>query len=808
MNAIGTAGLTASEVAERVARGQVNRVARSSAAAYAGIVARNVFTLFNLLIVPAAAALFALDDLRAAVAVSGMAITNLVLGLVQEVRAKWHLDRLMLLAETKVRVRRDDQVRLVAAGDVVQDDLLLLAAGEAIVADGPVIESHFLEVDESLLTGESVPLPRQAGDPLLSGSFCVAGEGLYRAEKVGTAAYAHRLAGEARSYRYQASPLQVSINRLLTILTAAAIVLCCTYLAVYLAGSLELRAMVKMTAATVTSMIPQGLVLMTTLAFVLGAVRLSRRGALVQRLNAVEAMAGIDTLCLDKTGTLTTNQLRLERLVVLAPDLGEEQVAERARLFASLSLDRGSKNLEALRAALGESPGELLDQVPFKSQNRYSAVHVRAGGYELVLALGACEALRPLLDDQTSDEWEQTWRELLGSGLRLLLLAEGRPRGESMPPAFSGSLEGYVLRPVALVALRDELRPEARSILEGLARQGMEVRVLSGDNPETVRATVAALAAGSDVPAFRALAEGPPASGAELEKAEAPDELIRSRCIFGRVAPGQKVQIIQALQRQGRRVAMVGDGVNDVLAIKQADLGISLRAGSSASKTVAALVLEDNRFDALPETLEEGRTILRNLRRAGKLFLVKNAYTLLLIVAAVGAFGLPFPYLPQQVTLLNFLTIGIPSLLITCSRGRAGRTGPSGFLADVGTFALKYGLVLGVTALAMQLVAARSWHAEEDLQRTVLLSVLILLGLATLVRVLVDGQSRAGFSERAVFGLALAGVPLYLLVMYGPPLAKFFELVPLDGRQWLWVLGMVVAALAVLWGAASVQGRD
>ncbi|HEY7424794.1 MAG TPA: HAD-IC family P-type ATPase, partial [Gemmataceae bacterium] len=562
-------GLTAAEVAERVARGESNRVRRSDRAEYLAIAARNILTLFNALVVPAAAALFLLGEYGDALAVSGMALTNMVLGLVQEIRAKRHLDRLTLLAETRVRVRRDGQVREVPAGDVVRDDLLLLAAGDTVAADGRVLESRFLEVDEALLTGESDPVPRKPGEELLSGSFCVAGEGSYRAECVGAQSFAQRTAREARSYHYSASPIQVSINRLLAVLTGTAIVLCLGYVVLFRLRSVPL--LWQMIAATITSMVPQGLVLMATLAFVLGAVRMSRRGALVHILNAVESMASIDMLCMDKTGTLTTNRLHLEKVCVLDESLPEETIHNRLRLFASASLDRSSKSLTALRDTLGEAHAELLDQLPFKSQNRYSAVRVRSGNEEHVLALGACEALQPFLCE--TDTWETVWRDLLGTGMRLLLFAEAE---DASNRKFAGSLEGFTLRPLALVALSDELRPEARHVLEELASQDIRFKILSGDHADTVRAAVAPLAAGTNAAAVKALAETPVVSGAELQAAPNPAELIRTCCVFGRVSPAQKVEIVAALKKQGRHVAMIGDGVNDVLPIKNAHLGIAM----------------------------------------------------------------------------------------------------------------------------------------------------------------------------------------------------------------------------------------
>jgi cation-transporting ATPase E len=778
-------GLTSAEVAERVERGEVNRVPRSSRTEYADIASRNLFTLFNALVVPAAIALFALDEWRGAVAVSGMAATNVVLGLVQEIRAKRHLDRLALLAETNVRVVRDGAVTEISSGDVVRGDLVLLGAGDSVAADGKLVEANFLEVDEALLTGESDPVVRRVGDRVQSGSFAVAGEGRYVADGIGADAYAQRTAVEARQYRYAASPLQHSIDTLIRILSVTAVALCGLYVVLYMARGFPVKDLVQMIAATVTSMVPQGLVLMSTLAFVLGAVRMAGRGAVVQRLNAVETMAAIDTLCMDKTGTLTTNNLQLDRVHILATDLGDDEVYRRLRLFASASIDRGSKSLAAVRAALGDAPAEVLDLLPFKSQNRYSAVRVRDGTAEYALVLGAPEALQPLLHPRYCATTEAARADLMKTGLRLLLLTDtvaARP--------FAGSLEGFVLRPLALVTLRDELRPEAGAVLRALAEQGIELKVLSGDNPETVRASMLPLAAS---PEIRALAEKPVVTGTELETAADAAELIATRSVFGRVSPWQKVEVVVALKGAGRKVAMLGDGVNDVLAIKNAHLGIAMGGGTRAAKTVSGIVLTTNRFDLLPATLEEGRTILRNLRRAGKLFLVKNVYTLILIVGALGVFGLPFPFLPQQVTLLNFLTIGTPVLLITFGKERAAAA-RADFVREIGSFALRTGLVIGAAGLALHAYSARVHEDNVETQRTLLLSTLVLLGLTSLLRVLTDGESGRLRGDWKFYLLTVGAMGLYLFALYTPAAADFFVLVPLSLVQWKLVFAFVIPA--------------
>jgi cation-transporting ATPase E len=783
-------GLTAAEVAERIARGDVNRVPRSDRAEYFAIVVRNLFTLFNALVAPAVAALFLLGEYGDAIAVSGMALTNLFLGLIQEIRSKRHLDRLTLLTEARVRVLRDAQVQEISSGEVVRDDVLLLTAGDTVVADGQVLEARFLEVDEALLTGESEPVPRHPGESLLSGSFCVTGEGAYRAECVGRGSFTARIAAEARSYRYNASPIQYSINRLLVILTAAAIALCFGYVVLYVLGEVSRAGLWKMIAATITSMVPQGLVVMATFAFVLGAVRMSRRGALVQVLSAVESMASIDTLCMDKTGTLTTNRLHLERLVVLDEQVPVEAIRERLRLFASASLDRSSKSIAALRTTLGETQTECLDQLPFKSQNRFSAVRVRRETAEIVLVLGAYEALCPQCVG-----WAESARPTSGD-FRTMLFAEA-----VNPPQrpFAGSLEGFVLRPLALVALGDELRPEARRVLEELASQGIRFKILSGDNAGTVRATVAPLIAGTNAPAVKALAETPVVSGEELQTAADPTELILTYCVFGRVSPAQKAQIVAALKNQGHYVAMIGDGVNDVLPIKNAHLGIAMGDGAAASKTVAGIVLETNNFDLLPETLDEGRSILRNLHRAGKVFLVKNVFTLILIVGALGVLGLPFPYQPRQVTLLNFLTIGTPTFLIMLNRQRSSPINAVHFLREVGSFALLTGLVIGLAGLLLLWLSNRVWRYDEKTQRTLLLSLLVLLGLNTLLRsVSRDGARRMSHAGAANWWAAIM-IPLYVEVMYWRPVGDFFALTPLTMGQWAKVLSIACGSCLLLW---------
>jgi cation-transporting P-type ATPase E len=773
------AGLTSSEVNERINQGLINRAKQSNWADYRVIISRHLFTIFNLMVVPAAIALFLLREPQAGIAVSGMAIVNTVIGMFQELRAKRHLDQLAILVETRARVIRDGQIREIPASEVVLGEFIQIRAGDAVVADGTVVEATFLEVDEALLTGEADPVRRDPGAPLLSGSICVAGQGCYRADKIGSAAYAAALASAARRYHSSSSPMTRVINRIIEVLTFTAVVLCGLYFILYALEKIDADRLVLMIAATITSMVPQGLVLTATVAFIVGALLMSKRGALVQRLNAVEAMASIDVICSDKTGTLTTNHLRLVELRILAES--ENEVKRRLALFASGSVDRQNPNIQALLAALGEVPVEPLDQVPFKSQNRYSAIRIADSGQQRVLVMGAPEGILA-----PAGQWsvagatsEKEILELQQQGLRILLFAE-----LNSPPERTSLAElprPAPLQLLAIIGLGDELRPDAAGVIQALTSQGIRFKVVSGDNPETVRATVrgAGIAAETD----------PVISGQEIESAAQWLEEVGKHSIFGRVAPGQKVEIVEALQHQNHRVAMIGDGVNDVLALKRSDLGIAMGAGSQAAKTVSGLVLENNCFALLPETIEEGRTIVRNVRRAAKIFLVKNVYSLVMIlVYASGVAAIPFPYRPQQVTLLNWLVIGIPALLIAFMKERSTTVARSVFLREVGWFALRTGLLFGLAGVTILVLAKHLWDFDERTQRTMLLSTLILLGITALFRALKDGEGQGLRGDNRLRWLAAGALPVYLLAMYWPLSAKFFELAFLNGWQWLYVL--------------------
>ena len=772
-------GLTSGEVAERIAAGRVNRSLNNDWRTWASIVRRNTLTLFNALVAPAALGLFLLGDYRGALAVGGMALTNSIIGLFHEFRTKWHLDRLTLLGEGSARVRRDGRVVTIPLGGVVEGDRVLVGSGDAVVADGTVMLAEYLELDEALLTGESDPVCREVGDLVRSGSVCIGGEGEYVAEKVGAEAFAERTASTARQYRHYPGPTQRTLEQLVGWLTVAAVCLCAGYGALYFVRGFPVTDLLQMVAATITAMVPQGLILLTTLSLVLAAVRLGTRGAMVRRLMAVEGLAAVDVICTDKTGTLTTGKQTLDQVVTFNAD--EDWVRQLLGIFAALSIDRKNKTIEALHLAIpvGPAAGEVLDQLPFQSRNRCSAALIRMDGQERLLVLGSYEAFKDQFCEVDRELVEGVWREFLSTGKRLIVFAEGVSDGKPL----QSRVPGVALRPLALVILKDELRPGIAGVLAALAFQGIRFKVVSGDHPETVRATVQSVGS-----AFR---NDLIVSGDAWENAADRLAIAREHDLFGRVSPEQKMALVGCLQEAGCNVGMIGDGVNDVLPLKRADFGVAMGSGSPAAKAVAGVVLEKDNFGVLPEVLMEGRRVVRSIRRAAKLFLLKNSYTVALILVVVGFCGLPFPYLPQQVTLLNLLTIGGPALLILAGRSSGVEPVRLSFFGEVAWFVLIAGGSASLVGIGVYCAAFYAMYQGVEVARTMLLATLILVGVGNAVVV-----SRGEF---ALVVWAFVAILHFCVVMLIPPLAYFFALVPLTVGQWASVV--VAAACAILPGA-------
>lgn len=678
-------GLTSAEVGERVARGEVNRLAERTSRSLGEIVRANVLTRFNAIL----GALFVLVVVTGsfADALFGVVlVVNSAIGIVQEYLAKRKLDRLALLNAPTTRVVRDGAVVVVPTADVVRDDLIELRTGDEVPADGVLTSSAGLELNEANLTGESDPVAHDAGEAIRSGTSVVAGSGRYVAQAVGADAYVNRIAADARRFTRTHSEIQASIDTLLRYITwVIAVALPVTVWSQWRAvGDQGWREVVIRSAAGVVGLVPEGLVLLTSVAFLLSAVQLTRRSVLVQQLPAVEGLARVDVVCLDKTGTLTSGEITFEDAEPL-----DGADAEGVRLvLGALADDPNANGTLAAVGACVPSPGwTRTATVPFSSARKWSGATFEGHGTWL---LGAPEVLLGQHPGGDAGDGPDGLRErvacLASSGRRVVLLCRSAsPLDGARPPAD--------LAPAALVTLTEQVRPDAAATLGYFREQGVDIKVVSGDNPVTV-ATVAR-AVGLDV--------GEPVDARNLpEDPEALGEVLSRTTVLGRVTPEQKRAFVHALQADGHVVAMTGDGVNDALALKDADIGVAMGNGAQATKAVAELVLLDGRFSHLPDVLAEGRRVIGNVERVANLFVAKNSMSLVAILAA-ALIAVPFPFLPRHLTLVSAVTIGIPAFFLAL--GPNTRRYLPGFLRRILRFAVPAGAVAGLAVITSYLLA-------------------------------------------------------------------------------------------------------
>ncbi|MFE0784389.1 HAD-IC family P-type ATPase [Streptomyces mutabilis] len=761
-------GLTAAGVAERVARGQVNDVPVRSSRSLTDIVRANVFTRFNaiigvlwvimLIVAPIQDSLFGF-----------VILANTGIGIVQEWRAKKTLDSLALIGEVRPTVRRDGTAAEISTSQIVLDDVIEIGPGDKAVVDGVCVESDGLEIDESLLTGEADPVVKRPGDQVMSGSFVVAGGGAFQATKVGREAYAAQLAEEASRFTLVQSELRSGISTILKYVTwmmvPTAIGLILSQL---LAKDNELDDSVARTVGGIVPMVPEGLVLLTSVAFAIGVIRLGRKQCLVQELPAIEGLARVDTVCLDKTGTLTEGGMDVTELRLLD---GADEDHVRTVLGALGESDpRPNASLQAVIATYpAPEDWRCTESLPFSSARKYSGAAFSEGdGASSTWLLGAPDVL--LADDDPA--LAETGR-LNEQGLRVLLLA--RARRDLDDPEVAREVT-----PTALVVLEQRLRPDAADTLRYFADQDVRAKVISGDNAVSVGAVAAKLGlSGATVDARRL-----PAGREEM--AGALDE----GTVFGRVSPQQKRDMVGALQSRGHTVAMTGDGVNDVLALKDADIGVAMGSGSEATRAVAQIVLLNNSFATLPSVVAEGRRVIGNITRVATLFLVKTVYSVLLAVLVVCS-QVEYPFLPRHLTLLSTLTIGVPAFFLALAPNKE-RARPH-FVRRVMRYAIPGGVVAAVATFATYLVARQHYSGPGALDAETSAATLTLF-LVSMWLLAIIARPYTWWRVLLVAAMGLG----FVVVLTVPWLQDFFAL-KLVGVTMPWAaVGIAVAAAAVL----------
>ena len=803
MPEIGATGLTSKEVVQRIESGQSNAVKTSTSRSVQDIVRANVFTLFNGIIFAAMVLVLITGSWRDAV-FGFVIIINTGIGIVTELRAKRTLDKLSILVASEFLVHRDGRDVEVPHNEIVLDDLLWIRAGEQVPADGQIIQTWGLELDESMLTGESRTVRHKVGEQVYSGATAVSGMALVKVNAVGSHSYAATLTAQAKVYKKTVSDLNKGINTILKFMTFLVVPLCILLILsqIHTVGGWgtalstgEWRQAVVSAVAGVVGMIPEGLVLLTSLNFAVAAMRLARHNTLVQELESVETLARVDALNLDKTGTITDGGIAFNRLVMLdSANAAAEQAATQA-LYDCCNEEQPNGTGQAVLAGLkaqGYGAGAVESRVPFSSARKWSAV--RKSGETWYM--GAPEVIISALEGDYSSVLQQV-NEYANDGNRVLLVARSTaplsPRSglrdavEGVNVSDGPQLDVQA-EPVALVLCAEKIREDAERTLAWFREQGVRCRVISGDNPVTVGAIARRVKLTGDHEPVAMDARELPEDVNELAR------VLENVDVLGRVLPDQKKAIVQALHTQNHVVAMTGDGVNDALAIKEADLGIAMGNAAPATKAVAQVVLVDSKFSHLPDVVARGRQVMANMERVASLFLVKTVYSALISLGVVLT-QIPYPYLPRHITYIGALTIGMPAFILALAPNT--RRYIPGFLKRVVTFALPGGIATALSVLlaAWVLPPVMGWNVTGDAAdlsalRATSAIILFAMGVFVLARV---ARPLNGWRGVLVAVFAAAGV----IGAFVPFVANFFALILPTGAT-------MVATLIALAGSALI----
>ena len=782
-------GLTSNEAHRRLER--LGPPEDESSRSVASIVAGNVLTLFNAIIGVFFILILSLGLFADAI-FGVIAIVNSAIGIRQELKAKETLDQLALLVAPSAKVIRDGQQSEMHADEVVPGDIVRVEPGDQLVADGEVVASRGLTLDESMLTGESDGVRKNEGDRLLSGAFCLSGSGYYELDAVREDSHAARIAGEAREFRHPPSPLQEEVNRVLSATTIAMVPLAVILLLALSARSVAFEEAAQTSTAGLITLIPEGLVLLMSVTLAVAAVRLARMNTLVQQMSSTEALAAVDTICVDKTGTLTDGTLDLVSVEV-ADVQNPGRAHEALGRFAHSSGER-NRTLQVIADRYPGSAGKVVAEVPFSSSWKWSGVTLNGQGPSRSYVLGAPDVLAAAGALTLSPALQNTLEEHTRAGRRVVAFGEARGAlpenpANSPPPQ---------LEPIALVVLEERLRPDARETIEFMRSQEVDLKLISGD----ARATVTAVAKAVGVPEDAGVIEGPQLPDDRAGLAQAAEQ----NTVFCRITPEQKKKLVGALSDRGRFTAMIGDGVNDVPALKEARMAVAMGSGSQITKGVGDIVLLNDQFSMLPRAVAEGRRIARNIHRLGRLYLTKSVYAAFLITVT-AIFGFTFPFLPRHLTVAAMLTIGIPSFVLALAPSE-GPLYRGRLLRALAAFAVPAGISIGVASLLSFFLVDNVFGGTLDEGRTAATTTLIVLGLCFIL-LLERGPGREHITIQSYMLAMIAGLgALFALILAAPPVREFFELELLTSGQWFLSLacvavGLVLAALA--WRLPYIQ---
>ena len=791
-------GLSETEAIARRKRGDGNNVRIDTSRTYWDILKQNLLTFINVVLFTIGGFMILLGLWGDAIVSVGVVLMNVVVSVVQEFRAKAKLDQIALLTRPRVTVIRDGGEKIIDPNEIVLGDFIVVNAGDQIVVDGILRGDGRVDVDESLLTGESDLVTKREGDELFSGSFCVTGNAVYEATRVGAESFANKLTASAKQFNIIRTPLQMDINFVVRILLLIATVYGLLYGASYAVRAVSTIQTVQ-SAAVIAGLVPAGLVLMTATAYAMGSLRMSGSGALIQQSNAVESMSNVNVLCLDKTGTLTANRIIFHEIYPLNAD---ETTLKGVLGDYARSVRSSNRTSDALKDGLPGVERQPVDEVPFSSARKYSALvlndDIRQGTY----VMGAPEFVQPFLADENADIGDQQMAIWADAGLRVLMLAYS-PNIDSLH-----NEEDFVtlppdLVPFGLVSFSDELRPEAKETLAGFMQAQINLKIISGDNPHTVAALAKQAGLPKDIQVV---------SGTELAKMDefAIEQIVDEATVFGRITPEQKELLVDTLRAKGQYVAMIGDGVNDVLSLKKAQIGISMQSGSAATRGVADIVLLNDSFAALPAAFMEGQRIINGMEDIIRLFLTRAFYAALIIIGAgIIAEAQLFPFIPKHASLVTLITVGLPTFALA-AWARSG-TPKHNLFRTILHFILPAALTIAIASLAIYSIYLMNYYylpedlslAQEQLginiARSAMTTGLIFMGLLLIPFVEPPTHFWAGGDEysgdqRPTY-VAMGMFIVYGVILLVEPFRTFFELELLQWRDYLFI-----GTISIVWG--------
>jgi cation-transporting ATPase E len=716
-------GLTADEVRDRISKGLQNRSSKPKTKTLSEIFIENLFSVFNLVIISIIIFLLyfyiTTSDKRLlldSIGILLIAFLNTFLAIYQEIKAKYALDKVNLLLKNEVIVMRDGKEVSLEPKEIVLDDIIKIQRGDQVIVDGSVTYSNHLEIDESLLTGESNPIHKKDNEEILSGSFCLSGNGFYKAEKIGNDSYAAQITEQAKKYKFDQTPLQQKINSIVKILFAVALILVILEIAFNKEGfNIDF---VRKISTILISLVPQGLVLMSTVTFAVGVSRISKLGAIIQKLNAIESFSNVQVVCMDKTGTLTQNKLSVHHLYKFNNDKSEDEIKSLIGTYATLTSDKNA-TINAINVFEPDGSYVFSDEYPFSSERKMSMIQAKKGNETVTFILGAYDILTSRLEQNYKDESKKLFDENKLSIYRNVLF--GIVKTEDPLELLIENLDNVNIEPLCIISITDKIRDDVFEAIKLFEDNGIKIKILSGDSAKAIQEVTNEI--GWNVKDTDMI------SGSDLDNISDEDfkSVVMNNVIFARLKPEHKLRIIKTLKKEKIYTAMIGDGVNDLPAIKESDMGIAMEEGSSITKEIADIVLLKNKFSLLPQIFDEGNKIVNTVKSVGKLFITKNFFVIYITLLSL-LFLLDFPLTPRRVSLINIFGIGLPAFMITLKNTNIERT--KNFMKDLISFVLLSALII-VAAGYMGVYIVQKYYqvSEKDIQM-VMLTIMIITNIA------------------------------------------------------------------------------